>query len=62
MTNIVASEDPGGNLNFRTNINAQQSTRKKAMICKRNKFINSTNETLVLLIINGLGLKISATF
>ena len=28
---------------FRTNINAQQSTRNKAMICKRNKFINRTN-------------------
>ena len=31
-SNIVASEDPGGNLNLRTNINAQQSARKKAMI------------------------------
>ena len=46
--NIVASEDPGGNLNFRTNINAKQSTRKKAIIFKRNKFINSTNVSLRL--------------
>ena len=46
--NIVASEDPGRNLNFRTNINAQQSTCNKAMICKRNKFINRTNISLHL--------------
>ena len=35
-------------LNFRTNINALQSTRNKAMICKRNKFINRTNVSLRL--------------
>ena len=46
--NIVPSEDPGGNLNFRTNINAQQSTRNKAMIYKRSKFINRTNVSLRL--------------
>lgn len=32
--NIVANEDAGGNLNLRTNINAQQSARNKAMIYK----------------------------
>ena len=45
---IVVSEDPGGNLNFTTNINPQQSTLNKAMICKRNKFINRTNVSLRL--------------
>ena len=46
--NIVTSEDPGGNLNFRTNIKAQQSTRNNAMIYERNKFINRTNISLRL--------------
>ena len=46
--NLVASEDPDGNLNFRTNINAQQSARNEAMICKRNKFIDWTNVSLRL--------------
>ena len=41
--NIVTSEEPGGNPNLRTNINAQQSTCIKAMVYKRNKFINRTN-------------------
>ena len=45
---IVVSEDPGGNLSLRTNINAQQNTCNKAMICKRNKFINRTNVSLRL--------------
>ena len=47
-SNIVASKDPGKNLNLRTNINAQQSTHNKAMIYKRNKFINRTNVSLRL--------------
>ena len=35
----VASEEPDGNLNLRTKINAQQSTRNEVMIYKRNKFM-----------------------
>ena len=35
-------------IDFNTNINAQQSTRNKAMIYKRNKFINRTNVSLGL--------------
>ena len=48
MPKTVASEEAGGNLNLRTNINVQQSTRNKAMIYKRNKFINRTNVSLRL--------------